>query len=82
MLMQQEARTMADQAKTDDQKKGVAATQTSLAGMNRTFSALFGVLQDTDMPATTQAIAAVGQAQVSLKKAVQAWSALKSGLKQ
>ena len=81
LSMQQEAKTMATQAKTDEQKKALAATQTSLAGLNRTFNGLFGVLQDTDMPATTQAIAAVSQAQVSLKKAVQEWANLKNGMK-
>ncbi len=81
LLMQQEARTMVAQAKTDEQKTSLVAAQNSLAGLNRTFSGLFGVLQDTDMPATTQAITAVGQAQVSLKKAVQQWADLKIGRK-
>ena len=81
LLMQQEARNMAEQAKTDGQKKTLAAAQTNLTGLNRTFNGLFSILQDTDMPATTQAIAAVRQAQVSLKKAVQEWGVLKSGVK-
>lgn len=81
LLMQKEANALLSQAKTDAQKKGLETTKTSLATLNRTFNGLFGVLQDTDIPATTQAIAAVGQAQVSLKKAVQEWATLKNELK-
>jgi photosystem II stability/assembly factor-like uncharacterized protein len=81
LLMQQEAQKMAEQAKTDQQKKALAAAQTNLAGQNRTFNSLFGVLQDTDMPATTQAVTAVSQAQITLKKTVQDWANLKSKMK-
>jgi photosystem II stability/assembly factor-like uncharacterized protein len=81
LLMQKEVSALESQAKTDAQKKSLETAKNSLAGLSRTFSALFGVLQDTDMPATSQAIASVGQAQVSLKKAVQEWTALKNGLK-
>ncbi len=81
LLMQKESQVIESHAKTDAQKKSLEIAKVSLADLNRTFNALFSVLHDSDMPATTQAIAAVGQAQVSLKKAVKEWSTLKNGLK-
>ena len=81
--MQQEAGNDGrSQAKTDEQKRSTCslANQSGRSKPN-VQCGLFGVLQDTDMPATMQAVAAVGQSQIALKKAVQEWETLKSGMK-
>jgi photosystem II stability/assembly factor-like uncharacterized protein len=47
-----------------------------LGRLNRAFASVFNVLQDTDMPATTQAIAAAQEAKSNLGQVVQKWEAL------
>lgn len=81
MAMQQEAQLLTGKASTAEQKKALAASQSSLASLNRTFSAIFGILQDTDMPPTTQAIAAASEVQASFKKVAEEWGVLKKELK-
>lgn len=49
MAMQQEVQKGKNQAKTEEQKKAIYALQTSLNSLSRTFNAIFGVLQDSDM---------------------------------
>ena len=80
MAMQQEAQTLKSKA-SDAQKKSLATSQTSLNALNRSFSTIFNLLQDTDMPPTMQAVAAASDAQASLQKVVQEWTVLKTGLK-
>ncbi|SFD83407.1 WD40/YVTN/BNR-like repeat-containing protein [Spirosoma endophyticum] len=65
-------------AASDTQKKSLNALKTSLTSLNRAFNSIFGVLQDADMPPTTQAIAAVNEAQTTLKKMVAQWTLLKN----
>jgi hypothetical protein len=81
LAMQQEVQKGKNQAKTEEQTKAIDALQTSLNSLSRTFNAIFGVLQDSDMPPTTQAVAAAGQAQAMLKKVVLDWKAQRDRLK-
>jgi len=62
-------------AQTSEQQKATNTLKTSLNSLNRTLSSIFGVLQDTDMPPTTQAVAAAVQAQTTLAEVAQAWKA-------
>ncbi len=73
LAMQQEGQQLKGKAKTDDQKKAFDASQASLNNLNRAFMSLFGVLQDTDMPPTTQAITAAVHAQATLAEVTRAW---------
>ncbi len=81
LAMQQEAQSLNSKATTEAQKKSFVTTQTNLATLNRAFNAIFGILQDTDMPPTTQTVAAANQAQATLKKVIQEWEGVKNGLK-
>ncbi|GAB4032445.1 WD40/YVTN/BNR-like repeat-containing protein [Spirosoma jeollabukense] len=65
-------------AASDTQKKSLDALKTSLTSLNRAFNSIFGVLQDADMPPTTQAIAAANEAQTTLKKMLAQWTLLKN----
>ncbi|MVM37416.1 glycoside hydrolase [Spirosoma sp. HMF3257] len=73
-----EMQTLQARATSDTQKKSFDALKTSLTSLNRAFNSIFGVLQDTDMPPTTQAIAAGNEAQANLKKVLAQWALLKN----
>ncbi|WP_461128812.1 WD40/YVTN/BNR-like repeat-containing protein [Spirosoma aerophilum] len=81
MALQQEALDLKSRSMTDAQKKTFSTLQTSLNGLNRAFSSLFGTLQDADMPPTTQAVAAVKEAQANFSKLMGEWTSWKSTLR-
>lgn len=55
----------------------VASIQNNELGrLNRAFAGVFNVLQDTDMPATTQAIAAAQESKSNLEQVTKKWDAL------
>ncbi|CAN5258453.1 hypothetical protein BH09BAC4_BH09BAC4_36810 [soil metagenome] len=66
-------------AASDTQKKSPDALKASLTSLNRAFNSIFGVLQDADMPPTTQVVAAANEAQATLKKVLAQWAAWKNG---
>ncbi|ADB37623.1 WD40/YVTN/BNR-like repeat-containing protein [Spirosoma linguale] len=78
MALQKEAQDFKGRSMTDTQKKTFSTLQMTLNGLNRAFSSLFGTLQDADMPPTTQAVAAVKEAQSVFGKLVGEWKAWKS----
>ncbi len=80
MTMQQEAKQLNGKAKTDGQKKALDSAQANLGKLEQTFSAIFGVMQDTDMPPTTQAVTAAADAQATLKTVTGTWTTLKNSL--
>jgi photosystem II stability/assembly factor-like uncharacterized protein len=81
LAWQAEAKTLQARTKTDEQKKAFERWQTSLNGLDRAFNAVFGILQDTDMPPTTQAIAAVNDVQASMKKVAGEFASWKNSLR-
>ncbi|WP_338875929.1 glycoside hydrolase [Spirosoma sp. SC4-14] len=76
-----EAQSIQAKATTDIQKKKVDELKTSLTSLNRAFSSIFGVLQDTDMQPTTQAIATANEALATLKKTLAQWALLKNDIR-
>ncbi|GAB3014566.1 WD40/YVTN/BNR-like repeat-containing protein [Spirosoma pulveris] len=81
MALQKEAQDLQSRSMTASQKKDLSKMQTSLNGLNRAFSALFGILQDADMPPTTQAVSAVKDAQIAFGKLTAEWTAWKNTLR-
>jgi photosystem II stability/assembly factor-like uncharacterized protein len=81
LAWQQEAKALQARMKTEEQKKAAERLDESLSGLNRAFSAVFGILQDADMPPTTQAVAAVTDAQATMKKVASAYSTWKNSIR-
>lgn len=81
LAMQKEGQTLKSQAKTDEQKKAFEVVQTGLNTLDRSFNSIFGVLQDTDMPPTTQAVSAATQAQVTLQEVAGKWTGLTNSVR-
>ena len=46
--------------------------------LNNSFASIFGVLQDSDRPPTTQALAALAETQKLLQELITKWNTLKS----
>lgn len=81
LAWQEEVKALQARMKTEEQKKAAERLDVGLTGLNRAFSTVFGILQDADMPPTTQAIAAVTDAQATLKKVASEYSAWKNSLR-
>ncbi|QIP16646.1 glycoside hydrolase [Spirosoma aureum] len=73
-----ETQTLQTRATSELQKKSLDVLKTSLTTLNRAFNSIFGILQDTDMPPTTQAITAANEAQAIFKKVLAQWTLLKN----
>jgi photosystem II stability/assembly factor-like uncharacterized protein len=73
-----ETQSLQTRATSDTQKKSLDVLKTSLTSLNRAFNSIFGILQDTDMPPTTQAITAANEAQATFKKVLAQWTLLKN----
>jgi hypothetical protein len=70
-------------SKKDQQAAALESTpqgsqEQSFGKLNNSFAALQTVLQETDMPPTTQTIAAVSEAQKQLNELLKKWNELKS----
>ncbi len=69
--------------KQDEQAKQLENTvqgsqEPSLGRLNNSFTSLFNVLQDNDMPPTTQTVSAVAEAQKQLQLLRTKWNELKN----
>jgi photosystem II stability/assembly factor-like uncharacterized protein len=73
-----ETQSLQTRTTSDTQKKSLDVLKTSLTSLNRAFNSIFGILQDTDMPPTTQAITAANEAQATFKKVLAQWTLLKN----
>ena len=75
-----EAQELNSRLTTEEQKKVLASLQSSLANLNRTLSAIFATLQDSDDAPTRQVIIAATETQANFKKMADKWTAWKKGL--
>ena len=75
--------TVADELNKKDKQAALlennlpGSNDPSFTRVNNSFAAIFSLLQDSDEPPTTQAVAALAETQKQLQELIIKWSALK-----
>jgi hypothetical protein len=80
LLKNQPAKKELDKKLSLLENSPLASDETSFGRLNNAFASIFNILQETDMPATTQTIRAFGETQSKFKNLALKWQELKKGL--
>ena len=75
--------TVADELNRKDKQAALlennppGSNDPSFRRMNNSFASIFGLLQDSDQPPTTQAVTALAETEKQLQELIAKWNALK-----